>query len=210
MVKKKSQMFMMVLLFLALMLLNLIMGIIGLNESDPVPISANVERGQICDVNVVYAAEIYAVKHSVNLIPTGKEHYYLAATDDDFIPLVIKANASWYKNNFDADGEAKGTVTVRCKVEGLDREFKSDFDKINNNISDYGAHVSVSLYLNSSYKRLAALRLVSGLLLLAAAIIGVVILATDRFATAAGSAVFIFGSIAAVFAVFVLFFGETI
>lgn len=210
MVKSKSQMFLMVLLFLALMLLNLVMGIIGLKESDPVPISANVERGQICDVNVVYAAEIYAVKHSVNLIPTGKEHYYLAATDDEFIPLVIKANASWYKNNFDADGAAIGTVTVRCKVEGLDYDFKSDFDKINNKISEYGAHVSASMYLNSSYKRLATLRLVSGLLLLAAAILGAIFMVTDLFATTAGSAVFIFGSIASVFALFVLFFGETI
>ena len=200
----------MVLLFLALMLLNLIMGIIGLKESDPVPVSANVERGQICDVNVFYAAEIYEVKHSVNLIPTGKEHYYLAATDDEFIPLVIKANASWYKNNFDADGAAIGTVTVRCKVEGIDYDLTSDFDKINNKISEYGAHVSVSMYLNSSYKRLATLRLVSGLLLLAAAILGAIFMITDRFATKAGSAVFIFGSIASVFALFVLLFGETI
>ena len=210
MVKSKSQMFVMVLLFLALMLLNLIMGIIGLKESDPVPVSANVERGQICDVNVFYAAEIYEVKHSVNLIPTGKEHYYLAATDDEFIPLVIKANASWYKNNFDADGAAIGTVTVRCKVEGIDYDLTSDFDKINNKISEYGAHVSVSMYLNSSYKRLATLRLVSGLLLLAAAILGAIFMITDRFATKAGSAVFIFGSIASVFALFVLLFGETI
>lgn len=211
MANRKLSSVILILLLLALMIFDLATGITGLGDKGEVPVSADVERGEICEVNAVYATEVYYVMHMLSFIPTGMEHYYFVITEDDYVPLVIKEKKSWYKKNFDEiSGFAYEPVTIRGKIEKLDHDFVSDFNDVNRDLSEIDASISTSLYIDPGYKKLAVLRLISGILLLAAAVMGFVFASTDRLTTKAGSAVVAFCIIAAVFSVFVMLFGETI
>lgn len=211
MAKKKSSLVILILLLLALMIYDLVTGITGLSDSGEVPVSANAEKGQICEVDAVYAVEVYYVMHMLSFIPTGMEHYYFVVTEDDYVPLIIKEKKSWYKKNFNEySGLAFEPVTIRGKVEKLDYSYTTDLNKINTELSDIDAHISTSLYINPGYKKTAVLRLISGLLLAVAAVMGFVFAATDRLATKSGSAVIALGIIAMVFSVLVWIFSETI
>lgn len=182
-------------------------GIIGLTKAGYTEPTVNAEEGKLCEVEIIAADEAYTITHTLNiLIPTGKEHLYLCVTEDDVVPLLVKARDSWYKENFDSEGFAKRPVTITGEVRKMDSQFRKDITDINRQISELGFSISTTKYLSSTYKTKYTLELVSGLVNIAVAAVMIVLIKR-------GSGVK-FGVVLCVLAVlfmgFVLLCGDTI
>ncbi len=134
-------------------LYSLITGITGLTRSGKSLISASSESGARCEVSIDLAIEVYEIEHRLNgLIPTGSEHFYLAATDDGAVPLLIKASSSWYEKNFGEDGLAKSTVMLTGEVGKFDSDSRYKLNELNRKLSSLGESVSTEKYLNANYR----------------------------------------------------------
>lgn len=151
-------------------------GIIGLTKAGRTKPTINAEEGKLCEVKIIAASKAYTITHTLNiLIPTGKEHLYLCATEEEVVPLLVKARESWYDENFDSVGLAKHPVTVTGEVKKLDTQFKKDIASINNEIRSIG-QVSTVNYLSSTYRTKYTLELISGLVNIAAATVMLVMI----------------------------------
>lgn len=211
--KRKTSIIITVLLFGGLTVFNIISGILGLCKSKTTSADMYADKGGLCGVTgISYAVEMFTVEHTLNiLIPTGKEHFYLAADDEDNFYFLIKETPSWYKAHFDEDGEAYSPVSVFGEVRKFDSENFSKLRELKNDLSEYGITISSEFYLSGNYKTLYILRLTAGLSLLAAGILFVfVIMRLGSSSKAAATAAVIFGLAALLFNVFVMLCGETV
>lgn len=210
--KKKTAVIITLLLFGGWTFRSLISGIIGLSKSEFAAVSVNTEKGKLCEVEVDYAARVYTIEHTLNgLIPTGKEYYYFAASEDSEIPLLIKQKPSWYNKNFDGDELAYSTVTVVGEVKRFDSDSGSELRKVKSRLAELGAEISTDKYISGNYKTPYILRLASALLMLAAAAGFVVIVARKGSIPKAGAtAVVILGIAALLFMAFTLLCADTV
>lgn len=122
------------------------------------------QRGDVCEFNVIWATEACTLKRTLNLIPTNKEHFYLVVADNDSVPFLVREKPSWFKNNFDEKGVAKGGAV---KIKGAVTRYHSYkltkvIDSINAELSNSGMSVSTSLYIDALYKQLGGLRILAG------------------------------------------------
>lgn len=196
-----------VLILVGWTLYGIISGIIGLTKSSYTEPTESAEVGKLCEVEIEYAVEVYEVKHTVNLIPTGKEHFYLCLTEEDGIPLLVKAKTSWYNTNFDYDGIAYVPVKVTGEVMKMDSKLIKDLSDMNKQInSELGFSISTAKYISSNYKTLYMLRLVSGLFNIAAA--AALLIMLNRGVNAKIVPVPVFAAF--LLMGFVVFFGETV
>ena len=158
----------------------IIHGVRGLSNSSYTDLTINSEMGKLCEADVEYATEAYYVKHTLNvIIPTGTEHFYWCATEDDGVPLLIKARESWYNKNFDEDGWAKRTVKVKGEVMRMDPKFTKDITDLNKKISPLGFSVSSTKYISSTYKTEYGLWLTSGIFNIVVTAAAIVMLKKD-------------------------------
>ena len=77
-------------------------------------------------VNVVYSSEALIVTHKLFfIIPTGKEHYFMAYDEDEngnLTGYVIRASEEWYEENFNTDsGFAKDLKGV--EIDSLSKSY---------------------------------------------------------------------------------------
>lgn len=142
-------------------------GLTGLAKSGSEPLSASSQKGTICETRVMFAKEMFTVKHKINLIfPIGTEHYYFVMSEDGAAPMLIKASTEWFDKNFGEDGIAKQPVTVKGEIRTHDARNYADLSKVNSGLQqvDKNVRVSQSVYLNSMYKTHYGMRLAMGLL----------------------------------------------
>lgn len=205
--KSKVGMVIFVLILVGWTLYGVISGALGLTKGSYTDPTLNAEVGKLCEVEIDAAVEAYEVKHTVNLIPTGKEHFYLCRTEDEGIPLLVKAKTSWYNANFDEDGFAYSTVKVTGEVMKMDSKFKTDLDKMNKQIkSKLGFSISTTAYISSNYKTQYALRLASGMFNIIAVAVGLVLIKKGVGA----KLIPVLFIVAFLLMGFVVFFGETV
>lgn len=173
------------LIFLAVILIlwtvyGIIHGVRGLSNRSYTDPTINADMGKLCEAEVEYATEAYSVKHTLNIIiPTGTEHFYWCATEDDGIPLLIKARESWYNKNFDEDGWAKRTVKVKGEIMRMDVKFTKDISDFNKMITPLGFSVSPSKYISTTYKTEYGLYLASGIFNIVVTAAAIVMLKKD-------------------------------
>lgn len=161
--KKTISLIIVALVFAGWTLYNLITGIAGLSKSGMSQLTRSPETGTRCEVTVDIAMEVYEIEHRLNgLIPTGSEHFYFAASEDEFVPLLIKASPSWFEKNFDEEGLAKNTVTVMCEVSDFDSGSTRKLNELNRTLSAFGGEISTAKYLNADYRMMYLFRLAAG------------------------------------------------
>lgn len=205
--KSKVGMVIFVLILVGWTLYGIISGALGLTKGSYTEPTVNAEVGKLCEVEIDAAVEAYEVKHTLNLIPTGKEHFYLCLTEDEGIPLLVKAKTSWYNANFDEDGFAYSTVKVKGEVMKMDSKFVTDLNTMNRQIkSELGFTISTTTYISSNYKTPYALRLASGVFNIVAVAIGLVLIKKGVGA----KLIPVLFIVAFLLMGFVVFFGETI
>lgn len=123
------------------------------------------QKGELCEFNAVYAFKAFEVENSVNLIPTGKEHYYLMSTDDGVVRYLVRAKPSWIKKHFGASGLAVGnSQKIKGLVSSFDYELKDDLRDLNaalvlENING----LNISYYIDARYKEFGWMRIFSGI-----------------------------------------------
>lgn len=146
---------------------SVITGAAGLAKSGSETLSANSQKGTICEARVMFATEIFTVENKINFIfPIGTEHYFFAMSEDGAAPMLIKASSEWFDKNFGQDGIAKQPVTIKGEIKSHDARNYADLSKVNSSLQqvDKSVRVSQSLYLNSMYKTHYGMRLAMGLL----------------------------------------------
>ena len=76
------------------------------------------------DIEVCFP-EFYEITNSVNFIPTGKEHYFIAAMSNGNV-FVIRASKKWYEKNFD-EKTWLPNEGAKVKLEGYVRKTESKY-----------------------------------------------------------------------------------
>lgn len=141
------------------------------------------QKGEVCEFTAQYASEALETSHSVNLIPVGKEHYYVVVSDDDIVKYLVRAKPSWIKKHFTADGTAIGNgQKIKGVLTRMDYDNKDEIQKMNAQLAGLGEranYLSTSLYIDMRYKEFGWLRIFSGIGFVA-------MLVLTRFATVSG------------------------
>lgn len=129
-------------------------------------------------VHIDGCTEILTVKKTLSfIIPTGTDHYYLAADYEKDTVCLIKAPESWYKKNFNAEHEAyqTGGITVTALAKRASRSnTRMELERRVNDLEAYGKvnySVDPQRVLVLEYKKLAIEKLASFILGLAFAVL---------------------------------------
>ena len=73
--------------------------------------------------------EIYEVTHTLNLIPTGKDHFFIAFNADLSQSILVKADKNW--DDIVERNLSRGVTTkIRGKVKKMDLKFTDDINEI--------------------------------------------------------------------------------
>ena len=146
----------------------IVTGVIPLLKNGSVSPEA-AKRGDVCEFTALYAGEVLEMKHSVNFIPTGKEHYYLAISEDGIVQYLVRAKPSWIEKHFSSSGLAEnGGVTVKGSVVRVEYEMIKEINELNvqlmqNGLLSAGEALSVNFYIDARYKEFGLLRILSGI-----------------------------------------------
>lgn len=106
-------------------------------------------KGTYVEDEVWFATQEYVgLKHSVNLIPTGTEHYYLVFNDDFTKCISVRADGKWgeqfnSRTWFPYDGSP---VEINGKVKYMDYKVRQYVDDMKREMSDAGESFQISYY----------------------------------------------------------------
>lgn len=166
------------LIFAALTVRCVIIGVVGLSNSEYTEASINSKRGKLCTAEIVGAEEVYTIdRRLLGFIPIETERFFLCENEDRTVPLLVKASRSWYEKNFDMYGFAKEPMTVTGEVRDFDYERRDDINRIDDALPNAVLghnRISASSYLCLTYKKKYILEIVSALLNIAAAAVVIV------------------------------------
>lgn len=124
-------------------------------------------RGDVCAFTAVYAGEVLEMKHSVNFIPTGREHYYLAVSEDGLVRFLVRAKPSWIEKNFGSGGVSVTGVTVKGRIVRTEYEMIKEINELNIRLLQNGTiesdeAISTNYYIDARYKEFGLLRIICG------------------------------------------------
>ena len=163
--------------FAAICLLFLIVtGAVSLLKNGSVPPEA-AGRGDVCEFTALYAGEVLEMKHSVNFIPTGKEHYYLAVSEDGVVRFLVRAKPSWIDKNFGDNGFAEDYgVAVKGRLVRTEYEMIKEINELNirlmqNGLIESDEAISTSYYIDARYKEFGLLRIICGVGIIVVAVL---------------------------------------
>ncbi len=126
-------------------------------------------KGDVCEFSSVYAVEALEIKHSVNLIPTGKDHYYLMiASDNSVAPFLVRAKPSFIEKNFVGGIAMLGSQKIKGKVTRLNYKAASEVSSINSkllaeSLISSGEELDKYYYIDMRYKEFGGLRILCGI-----------------------------------------------
>lgn len=122
-------------------------------------------------LNIVYAAEILEVEHSINyLIPFGKDYYYVGIDENDDAYL-IHAPKKWAEKNFSEDSENILEITALSK-EISDYDISRELYSRVNQIEELTFPLGSSRCLELTYVRDSIMKIAVGLFAVILAVIG--------------------------------------
>lgn len=126
------------------------------------------QQGDVCEFTAIFADEAFEVKHTINFIPTGKDHYYLMASEDGLVQFLVRAKPSWINKRFADSGFAEsGEVKIKGRVTRMDYKLTKEVIDMNNELIQDGTFTAaeapnVNFYIDARYKEFGRLRLLCG------------------------------------------------
>ena len=125
------------------------------------------QQGDVCEFTATFADEALEMKHTVNFIPTGREHYYLAVSEDGLVRFLVRAKPSWIDKHFGSSGFAEGGVTIKGRVVRVDYEMIKEINELNiqllkNDIVTSSGTLNTNFYIDARYKEFGLLRILCG------------------------------------------------
>lgn len=152
--------------------------IAGIKELNAKPTNSGVGiTGSMTEYSVIYAKEVYEMKHLLlGFIPTYSDHYYLTLNNNGEVNrFLVKADTDWFSKNFEKEGLSKGTVNVKGLVKDVKDNSGINFNAVNAQMGDLGK-ISTAQFVDADYISVAIKKILSGLLLLTAALTIVIML----------------------------------
>lgn len=157
-----------VIIYAILLIWFAITGIVALSKDGSAsPNSA--KKGEVCEFTAIYTEKAFEVDNSVSFIPTGKEHYYLAVSEDGLVRYLVRAKPSWIKKHFDDYGFAKSDgVKIKGLVTLMDYDLTKEVKKMNSELIGDGTlleeeALETGCYIDARYKELGRLRIFSSI-----------------------------------------------
>ena len=125
-------------------------------------------RGDVCEFTAIFADEALEMKHTINFIPTGREHYYIAVSEDGMVPFLVRAKPSWIEKRFGGNGFAESEVTVKGRVVRVEYEMIKEINELNIRLLQNGLDLSdgslnTNYYIDVRYKEFGLLRIICGI-----------------------------------------------
>lgn len=133
------------------------------------------EDGVWVDGEVYLTTPTYLeVTHYTNLIPTGKEYYYLVFNEDFSECISIRAGKDFY-DEFDEDGFSEDGIKITGKVKDNTSENRSQLMEVKSELAGEGIAVDIpSYYIDTTAGTLNIIAIIIGLLILLACILSLV------------------------------------
>lgn len=124
------------------------------------------EQGDVCEFTAIFAEEALEMKHTINFIPTGREHYYMAVSEDGLVRFLVRAKPSWIEKRFGSSG-SESEVTVKGRVVRVEYEMIKEINELNirllqNGLATSGAALNTNFYIDVRYKEFGLLRILCG------------------------------------------------
>lgn len=140
-------------------------------------------KGEVYEGDIVYASKEYcSLKHTINLIPAGTEHFYLMYASEMDKVILIRAPKGWDKN---FTNDAMNLVSERARgiVRKLDYEIQR---KVVSNAESVEIQVETQLYLDLMGNKICNLQIFTGISLIFCSIFLVVFTKKERTADKEG------------------------
>ena len=112
-----------------------------------------ISSGDYVSVTAHYGSdELFEITSTVNLIPIGKEHYYMVVNEDFTNCVVVRAGSGWFDENFtevEGVGIAKKPLELKGKVKLVDTKGRSYMSEQMQAMAAYGViPASNTLYID--------------------------------------------------------------
>lgn len=103
-----------------------------------------VDKGEYVDGKVLFGSdEFVEVSHSVNFIPTGKEHFFLVFNEEMTKCVVVRGDKNW-SEQFDEDGFSSSGVQVQGAVKDMDWELEKELNEMLQSFAAEGITITAS------------------------------------------------------------------
>lgn len=123
-------------------------------------------------LNIVYAVKVLEIEHSINyIIPFGKDYYYVGFDEDDNA-YMIHAPKKWAENNF-ADGSDNVLEITALQKKVSDYDISKELYSIASQQEELTFPLGYSECLELTYIKDAVMKILSGILVLILAIVGI-------------------------------------
>ena len=116
---------------------------------------------------------ILEMKHTVNLIPAGKEYFYAVFSEDESNAVIVRAGKKWGEN-FNSDTfQSCYDMVIDGTVKRLSYKAKAEIDTIATEFAEYDINLTRTYYIDLLAKRFYIIRIIvgAGTLLLAGLLI---------------------------------------
>ena len=123
----------------------------------------NVIKGDVYEGTISYISpEFCELKHTINLIPAGTEHFYLMFSPDGTKVIPIRASKKW-DTQFVADSVQTVSLQERGIVREMDYKVRNELSSIVTAFAEEGIEVEPTLYIDLNTNKLSVLQIITGI-----------------------------------------------
>lgn len=146
----------------------LVTGMAAVFRNGSVPLNS-ADKGDIAEFKPAFATKAVALKHSVNLIPIGKDHYYIVLTADaEVVPFLVRAKPSYIEKNFPNGISAGSPKAIKGRIARMDSALRSKVNELNtsflsDNLITADGKLNTYYYIDLRYKEFGVYRILCGL-----------------------------------------------
>lgn len=151
----------------------LLSGIKGLFFSNPHSMDeafTNMTKGAVYEGEISYISpEFCELKHTINLVPVGTEHFYLIFSSDGKHVVPIRASQKW-DEQFTGNSVQAVSRQERGIVREMDYKVRTELSSIVTALEAEGIQVEPSLYIDLIAYRLCIMQIIAGVSLILCAV----------------------------------------
>ncbi|MCM1179182.1 MAG: hypothetical protein NC347_02915 [Clostridium sp.] len=126
----------------------------------------NLIKGDVYEGQIMYISpEVGELKHTINFIPAGTEHFYLMFSEDGEHVVPIRAPKDWH-NQYTGDSVQTVSLQGRGMVRQMDSEVRSEFSSYVTAFGEEGIKMEPNLYVDLTSNKISILQIIAGILMI--------------------------------------------
>lgn len=139
-----------------------IRGLLFANSHPMDDVFINAVKGDVYEGDITLASKEYcALKHTVNFVPAGTEHFYLLYSPGMDMAISLRAQEDW-DESFGNDIVNEISLNGRGIVRELDYEVKQELSSIVSLLETEGIHVEQNLYIDLTANKMCCMQIFEG------------------------------------------------